>query len=58
MKMTRIEWRCVCIEVQRLAKTGSFIYGIKLLRNRTGCGLKEAFDAVKRLQAAEDLKAV
>ncbi|HVF43893.1 MAG TPA: hypothetical protein VM936_12810 [Pyrinomonadaceae bacterium] len=37
-------------EVRRLVAAGSLINAIKLYRDRTGCGLKEAKDAVERIR--------
>lgn len=37
-------------EVRRLVAAGSLINAIKLYRERTGCGLKEAKDAVERIR--------
>ena len=37
-------------EVRRLAAAGNLIHAIKLYRERTGCGLKEAKDAVERIR--------
>ncbi len=36
-------------EVRRLVAAGNIINAIKLYRERTGCGLKEAKDAVERI---------
>jgi hypothetical protein len=36
-------------EVRRLVAAGNLINAIKLYRERTGCGLKEAKDAVERI---------
>lgn len=52
MIMTKREWRAVVIEAQRLSQNGQCITSIKLLRERTGCGLKEAHDAMRKLQDA------
>ena len=48
--MTRAEWRDIVIQAQWLAQNGQTIEAIKLLRKHTDCGLKEALDAVRRLQ--------
>ena len=37
-------------EVRRLAAAGNLINAIKLYRERTGCGLAEAKDAVERIR--------
>ena len=37
-------------EVRRLVAAGSLINAIRLYRERTGCGLKEAKDAVERIR--------
>ena len=37
-------------EVRRLAAAGNLIHAIKLYRERTGCGLAEAKDAVERIR--------
>jgi hypothetical protein len=37
-------------EVRRIADSGNLIHAIKLYRERTGCGLKEAKDAVERIR--------
>jgi hypothetical protein len=37
-------------EVRRLADAGNLINAIKLYRERTGCSLKEAKDAVERIR--------
>jgi ribosomal protein L7/L12 len=37
-------------EVRRLAASGNLINAIKLYRERKGCGLKEAKDAVERIR--------
>lgn len=37
-------------EVGRLAAAGNLIHAIKLYRERTGCGLAEAKDAVERIR--------
>lgn len=37
-------------EVRRLVAAGNLINAIKLYRERTGCGLKEAKDAVERIR--------
>jgi ribosomal protein L7/L12 len=49
--MSRATWRELAIEAQRLAQDGHLIPAIKLLRQTTGCGLKEAHDAAHDLKA-------
>ena len=36
-------------EIRQIAAKGNFIHAIKLYRERTGCGLREARDAVARI---------
>lgn len=55
--MTRKEWRIIVIEAQRLAQNGHCIESIKLLREKAGCGLKDAHDAMRKLQDAPTIGA-
>lgn len=55
MMMTRVEWRKVAREAQGLSRQ-STIDAIKYLREATGCGLKQAHDAVRRLQSLREIK--
>jgi hypothetical protein len=36
-------------EIRQIAATGNFLHAIKVYRERTGCGLREARDAVARI---------
>jgi ribosomal protein L7/L12 len=36
-------------EIRQIAAEGNFLHAIKLYRERTGCGLREARDAVARI---------
>jgi len=50
MKMTRKNWRSICNKAYTLTMDGQRIEAVKLLRNSTGCGLKEALDATKQFK--------
>lgn len=52
--MTRKEWRIIVIEAQRLAQNGHCIESIKLLREKAGCGLKDAHDANAQVARCTD----
>ena len=49
MQMTRKAWQQIALKAQQLAVQGHKVNAIKFLREQTGCGIKEAYDAVKML---------
>lgn len=49
MKMTRAAWTAIVRQAAVLMKRHERVAAIRLLREKTGCGLKEAYDATKRL---------
>ena len=56
VKMTRQQWRVIAQRAQALAHLGGTIGAIKYLREQTGCGLKEAYDATNALRALPLIK--
>lgn len=54
MQMTRTEWRAIADEARTLIRKGHFIDAIRLLRTRTGSGLKEAHAAATALRKLID----
>lgn len=50
MKMTRTRWRILAREVDNIRRNEGRVPAIRHLRDQTGCGIKEAYDATKRLE--------
>lgn len=53
--MTRKQWRTIAAEAQRLTKSWNNVAAIQLLR-RTGCGIKDAYDAARKLASLPEVK--
>jgi len=49
MKMTRATWRQIARETATICRNEGRVPAIRYLREQTGCGLKEAYDATHRL---------
>lgn len=50
MTMSRAEWRQIAREAANILRNEGRVPAIKYLRERTGCGIKEAYDATHRLE--------
>lgn len=50
MRMTRSEWRAIARETANILRNEGRVPAIRYLRERTGCGIKEAYDATYRLE--------
>jgi ribosomal protein L7/L12 len=55
-EMKRSEWRTIVAHAQRLAIDHQTVEAIKLLRGATNCGIKEAYDEIKKLVVAPLVK--
>lgn len=56
--MTRKAWRQLALRAQMLVQSGRKVEAIKVLRDGTACGLKEAYDAATQLHRLPPVRLV